>query len=49
MDMVTKYFKHLLFFFSGPEFHDDQVQFPTAYTPISDYILQVPCFCFFFF
>ncbi|KIM57279.1 hypothetical protein SCLCIDRAFT_53952, partial [Scleroderma citrinum Foug A] len=46
-DMITKYFKEILFYFSRAPFYTSQVRFPTENTPISSAITDDPRFHFF--
>ncbi|KIK38815.1 hypothetical protein CY34DRAFT_44561, partial [Suillus luteus UH-Slu-Lm8-n1] len=46
-DTISRYFKHLLIFFSDDPFYSLQVRLPTIDTPISPTILDDPRFRFF--
>ncbi|KIM58934.1 hypothetical protein SCLCIDRAFT_39269, partial [Scleroderma citrinum Foug A] len=46
-DTTTKYFKHILVFFSSSPFYDAQVHFPMNQTPIVQAILGSPRFKYF--
>ncbi|KIM50931.1 hypothetical protein SCLCIDRAFT_48641, partial [Scleroderma citrinum Foug A] len=46
-DTITKYFKHILVFFSSSPFYDTQVHFPMDQTPIAQAILGSPHFKYF--